>query len=143
MKIYDIVIIGAGVVGSSISRELSRYRLDIALLERETEVAFGISKSNSGIIHPGTQNPPGSLKGKLAVQGNVLTRKISRELGVDFKEVGELIVAFTEEENLKLHKLKKEGESLGVPGLEIVDGAWLRKNEPNLNKEAISYIQWS
>jgi len=96
MKTYDVVIIGAGVVGSSIARGLSRYRLKTALLEKEAEPAFGVSKSNSGIIHPGTQNPPGSLKGKLCVEGNVLIREIACELGVDFKEVGELIVAFNE-----------------------------------------------
>jgi len=135
MKIYDVIIIGAGVVGTSIARELSRYKLDIALLEKETELAFGVSKSNSGIIHPGTQNAPGSLKGRLCVHGNILTRQISRELGVDFKEVGELIVAFTEEEKPRLFELKKQGEALGVTGLEIVDSAWLRKNEPNLSKE--------
>jgi glycerol-3-phosphate dehydrogenase len=140
MKIYDVIIIGAGVVGASISRELSRYKLSIALLEKEIELAFGVSKSNSGIIHPGTQNPPGSLKGKLCVQGNLLTRQISRELGVDFKEVGELIVAFSEEEMPRLIELKKEGEVLGVPRLGIVDSAWLRKNEPNLSKEVIAAL---
>jgi glycerol-3-phosphate dehydrogenase len=140
MKIYDVIIIGAGVVGASISRELSRYKLSIVLLEKEIELAFGVSKSNSGIIHPGTQNPPGSLKGRLCVLGNILTRQISRELGVDFKEVGELIVAFSEEEMPRLIELKKEGEALGVPQLQIVDSAWLRKNEPNLSKEAIAAL---
>ncbi|MFC1624172.1 NAD(P)/FAD-dependent oxidoreductase [Candidatus Omnitrophota bacterium] len=140
MKIYDVIIIGAGVVGSSISRELSRYKLNVALLEKEAELAFGVSKSNSGIIHPGTQNPPGSLKGRLCVQGNILTRNISRELGVDFKEVGELIVAFNDEEKGRLHELKKEAELMGVPRLEIVGAGWLRENEPNLNKEAIAAL---
>lgn len=140
MKIYDAAIIGAGVVGVAISRELSRYKLKVALLEKESELAFGVSKSNSGIIHPGTQNPAGSLKGRLCVQGNILTRKISKELGVDFKEVGELIVAFTEEEKRRLYELKKEAELLGVPRLEIVDAEWLRKNEPNLNKGALSAL---
>ena len=84
MKGYDVIIIGGGVCGSAIARELSKYRLKTALLEKETELAFGVSKSNSGIIHPGTQNPAGSLKGKLCVQGNLLTRRIAKELGVDF-----------------------------------------------------------
>lgn len=137
MKLYDVVIIGAGVVGTSIARELSRYKLDIALLEKEEELAFGVSKSNSGIIHPGTQNPPGSLKGKLCAQGNFLIRKISKELGVDFKEVGELIVAFNEAEIKELLRLKKEAEILGVYGLKIVDRAWLKENEPNLNNAAV------
>ncbi|MBU0759802.1 MAG: NAD(P)/FAD-dependent oxidoreductase [Candidatus Omnitrophica bacterium] len=140
MRIYDVIIIGAGAVGASIARELSRYKLDVALLEKETEVTFGVSKSNSGIIHPGTQNPSGSLKGRLCVQGNLLTRKISRELGVDFKEVGELIAAFGEEEKTRLYELKKEAECLGVPRLEIVDSAWLRKNEPNLSKDVIAAL---
>ncbi|MEK7868291.1 MAG: NAD(P)/FAD-dependent oxidoreductase, partial [Candidatus Omnitrophota bacterium] len=137
MKIYDVAIIGAGVIGTSIARELSRYKLDIALLEKEEELAFGVSKSNSGIIHPGTQNPPGSLKGKLCAQGNFLIRKISKELGVDFKEVGELIVAFNEAEIKELLRLKKEAEILGVYGLKIVDRAWLKENEPNLNNAAV------
>ena len=115
MKLYDVAIIGGGVTGAAIARELSHYRLDIALLEKEEELAFGVSKSNSGIIHPGTQNPPASLKGRLSVLGNILTRRISRELGVDFKEVGSLIVAFKEEELSVLTRLKREAETLGVP----------------------------
>ena len=140
MDMYDVIIIGGGVVGSSIARELSRYRIKAALLEKEEELAFGVSKSNSGIIHPGTQNKPGSLKGRLCVEGNALTRKIAKDLGIDFQKVGELIVAFNEEEKERLTVLKKEGEMLGVPGLKIVDSAWLRKNEPNLNKEAIAAL---
>ena len=102
MNICDVVIIGGGVTGTSIARELSRYKLNIALLEKEEEPAFGVSKSNSGIIHPGTQNSPRLLLSRLCVKGNILTRKMSRELGIDFKEVGELIVAFDETDRLKL-----------------------------------------
>ena len=136
MNRYDVVIIGAGVVGAAIGRELSRYKLRIAMLEKEEECGFSVSKSNSGIIHPGTQNPPRSLKGRLCVQGNMLMRKLSRELGVDFKEVGGLIVAFNEEEISSLMELKKEAEQFGVPQLKIVDKAWLKENEPNLSSEA-------
>src|SRR3989338_1981032 len=138
MKTYDVAIIGAGVTGSSIARELARYKLGIALIEKEEELAFGVSKSNSGIIHPGTQNSPGSLKGRLCVKGNVLTRRISQELGVDFKEVGELIVGLRKKEISRLAALKKEAALLGVPGLKIVDKKWLRKNEPNLSGNAIA-----
>ena len=140
MESYDIIIIGGGVIGTSIARELSRYKLKVAILEKEEELAFGVSKSNSGIIHPGTQNPIGSLKGRLCVQGNFLTRKLSKELGIDFKEVGELVVAFNEEERLKLIQLQKEAEILGVPRLSIVDREWLRKNEPNLSQKVVAAL---
>jgi len=137
MSLYDVIIIGGGVTGTSIARELSKYRLKIVLLEKEVELAFGVSKSNSGIIHPGTQNPKDSLKGKLCVQGNTLTKKISRELGVDFKEVGELIVVFDKNDIPRLLDIKKEAEELGVKGLRIVEREWLDINEPNLSKEVI------
>ena len=140
MPIYDVIIIGGGIVGTSIARELSRYKLNIAILEKEAEPAFGVSKSNSGIIHPGTQNPPSSLKGRLCVQGNILTRKIARELGVDLQETGELIVAFSEEEAGRLEAIKKNAVLLGVPGLKIVGRSWLKVNEPNLSPEAIAAL---
>ena len=136
----DILIIGAGVAGAAIARELSRYKLSIAVLEKEEEPAFGVSKSNSGIIHPGTQNPAGSLKGRLCLEGNTLIRRISGELGLDFKETGELIVAFTEDEIQRLLMIKSEAETLGVPELKMVDKAWLRANEPNLNPEVIAAL---
>lgn len=140
MSIYNVVIIGGGVVGTAIARELSRYRLRVALLEKEAELAFGVSKSNSGIIHPGTQHSPGTLKGKLCVQGNALTRKLAKELGIDFKKVGELIVAFDDEERKRLLQLKRDGDSIGVPGLRIVKKGWLRKNEPNLSREVVAAL---
>ena len=136
MKMYDVIIIGGGVAGTAIARELSRYKLSVALLEKEEELAFGVSKSNSGIIHPGTKNPPGSLKGRLCVQGNSLTRQLAKELYIEFKMVGELVVAFDKEEVGRLLQIKKDGTCLGVPGLKIVDKAWLRKHEPNLSDKA-------
>src|SRR5512137_2676558 len=121
MNTYDVLIIGGGVTGTAIARELSRYALRIALLEKEEELAFGVSKANSGIIHPGTQNPPHSLKGGLCVWGNKLTKEICERLGVESKQVGALIVAFNEQETETLLRLKKEAELLGVPRLEIVN----------------------
>lgn len=140
MKAYDVVIIGAGVTGAAIAWELSHYKLSIAVLEKEQECAFGVSKSNSGIIHPGTQNDYHSLKGRLCVRGNLLIRKIARQLGVDFKQVGELIVAFNKEEILRLKELQEQARLLGVPGLKIVDRKWLDKNEPNLSSRAFAAL---
>ncbi len=127
-------------MGASIARELSRYKLKICVLEKEEELAFGVSKSNSGIIHSGTQNPPDSLKGKLCVQGNLLTRKIAGELGVDFKEVGQLILAFSEDEIFQLHQLKLDAQKLKVPGVRLVDQVWLARNEPNLSPKVLSAL---
>lgn len=135
MKQYDVIIIGGGVVGTAIARQLSRYHVSVALLEKEEELAFGVSKSNSGIIHPGTQNPPQSLKGRLCVEGNRRIRTIAAELGVDFKEVGELIVAFTEEDVRQLHRIKQDAALLGVPRLRIVGRQWLIREEPQISKE--------
>ena len=78
--LYDVIVIGGGVVGTAIARELSRFDVSAIVLEKEEELAFGVSKSNSGIIHPGTQTPPGSLRGQLCVHGNRLIREIAREL---------------------------------------------------------------
>jgi len=136
-SVYDVIIIGGGITGTAIARELSRYRLRLAILEKESEVSFGVSKSNSGIIHPGTQHHPALLKSKLCVLGNKLTRVLARELSIDFKEVGELIVGFNEEDYKRLLRLKEDADALGVPGLKIVDRRWLRKNEPNLSVEAL------
>lgn len=140
MKSYDVVIIGAGVVGASIARELSRFRLDVALLEKEAEVGFGVSKSNSGIIHPGTQLNPRLLMAGLCVAGNRLIRGIARALDVDFKETGELIVAFDADEAGRLLELKRQAERLGVRRLEIVGPSWLRSHEPNLNTKAVAAL---
>ena len=137
---FDVVIIGGGVTGAAIARELSRYSLKVALLEKEAELAFGVSKSNSGIIHPGTQNDPQSLKGKLCVEGNRLVRQIAQELGVDFKAVGELIAAFNDEDVARLNELKQQAEELGVEGLEIVSRSWLDKNEPNLSRDVVAAL---
>jgi glycerol-3-phosphate dehydrogenase len=137
---FDVIIIGGGVVGTAVARELSRYKMKIALLEKEVELAFGVSKSNSGIIHPGTQNPPSSLKGRLCVQGNQLTRKLSKELGFDFRQVGELIVAFNPADLKKLKTIKADAQKLGVKGLKIVGPQWLKTNEPNLNPKIIAAL---
>ncbi len=137
---YDVIIVGGGVVGAAVAYELSHYRLRVALVEKEEELSFGVSKANSGIIHPGTQNPPNSLKGRLCIQGNQLVREMAEPLQLDFAEVGELIVAFDEEEISQLWHLKDEAEACGASGLEIVSKEWLRDNEPNLNRDACAAL---
>ncbi|OGR63408.1 MAG: hypothetical protein A2X31_09070 [Elusimicrobia bacterium GWB2_63_22] len=133
---YDVIVVGAGITGAAVARELSRYRLDVLLLEREAEPAFGVSKSNSGIIHAGTQNPPASLKGWLCVEGNRLMREeLAEDLGLNFVQCGQLVVAFEESDVKELEKIKADGEALGIRGMALVDRAWLDANEPNLGPE--------
>ncbi|MDA8244151.1 MAG: NAD(P)/FAD-dependent oxidoreductase [Elusimicrobia bacterium] len=133
---YDVVIVGAGVTGAAIARELSRYRLRLLVLEKEAEPAFGVSKSNSGIIHAGTQNPPTSLKGWLCVEGNRLLREeLAQDLGLSFTQCGQLVVIFDEADRPRLEEIRRDGEAMGVKGMSLVDRKWLDENEPNLGPE--------
>jgi glycerol-3-phosphate dehydrogenase len=130
----DIVIIGGGIVGASLAYELAKYQLQVMLLEKEAELSFGVSKSNSGIVHTGFQDDPRSLKARLAVRGNQLYREMSRLLDFPFIPTGELVVAFPGERKALEH-IKENGERLGIPGLEIVDATWIQAHEPNLSSE--------
>ena len=96
---YDVVIIGAGVSGSSIARELSRYQVNVCVLEKEEDVCCGTSKANSGIVHAGYDAEPGSLMAKLNVQGNKMMESLSKELDFSFARTGSFVVC-TEEENI-------------------------------------------
>jgi len=137
---YDVAIIGGGVVGCAIARELSRYLLDTVLIESEVEVGFGTSKTNSGIIHPGHHDSPERLKGSLAVRGNELFDELSEELGFAFRRIGELVVAQSEEELPVLDELLRQGQEKGVPGLEIWDRERLRREEPNLSPHLVAAL---
>ena len=98
VNLYDVAIIGGGVIGGMIMRELSRYKLNICLLEKEDDVCMGQSKANSGIVHAGFDAPTGTLKAKFNVQGNAMMKRVAQELGVKYINNGSLVVAFSEEE---------------------------------------------
>ncbi|MBI5603462.1 MAG: NAD(P)/FAD-dependent oxidoreductase [Deltaproteobacteria bacterium] len=133
MKV-DFLIIGGGIVGVAVAQKLSGYALDGVLLEKEAELSFGVSKSNSGIIHTGFQSPSRQLKTRLAVRGNELYRELAGNLDFPFIPTGELVVAFPGERKA-LEAIRENGEKLGVPGLQMVDNPWLKENEPNLTDE--------
>ena len=137
---YDVAIIGGGVVGCSIARELSRFKLDTVLLEKCAEVGFGTSKTNSGIIHAGHHSSPDTLKGKLVVRGNARFDDLCRELKFGFRRIGELVVAQDEKEVELLRHLKQQGDGKGVPGLEFWDRKRLRREEPNLSQGLIAAL---
>lgn len=132
---WDVIIIGAGVIGSALARELSRYQLEILVLEKEEDVCEVTSMANSGIVHSGYDPKPGTLKAKLNVLGNSLFPKLSQELGFDFKPIGSLTIALREEDLPVLKELQANGFKNGVE-TKIINKEELFKLEPNLNKEA-------
>lgn len=133
---YDVAVVGAGVVGSLIARELSRYNIKVALLEKCNDMAMGTSKANSAIVHAGFDAKPGTLKAKLNVEGTALMPELCKTLSVPFKPVGSLVVAFSDEEMDTVKELLERGVTNGVPGLEIYDRAKLREVEPAISEEA-------
>ncbi|MDO4577130.1 MAG: NAD(P)/FAD-dependent oxidoreductase [Clostridium perfringens] len=136
----DIIVIGAGVVGCSIARELSKYNLDVLVVEKNSDVSEEISKGNSGIVHAGYNEKIGTLKAKLNIEGNKIFDDLSRDLQFPFKRNGAFILAFSDEEMKTLESLKENGEKLGVEGLEILTREEALNIEPNLNKEIVGVL---
>jgi len=132
----DVIIIGGGVIGASIARELSRYSLNIILIEKEDDVAMGTSKGNSGIIHAGYNADFRTLKGQLNIKSNPRFDKLCQDLKVRFKRIGSLVVGFTQEDFDKLKELKENGEKNGIKNLGIIRGPKLFELEPSLNFQA-------
>ncbi|MEA1939245.1 MAG: NAD(P)/FAD-dependent oxidoreductase [Candidatus Caldatribacteriota bacterium] len=136
---YDVVIIGGGVVGCAIARELSRYKISVALLEKEADVGWGISCRNSGVVHAGFNYKPGTLRAQLCVKGNRSFAKLCQELDVPYKKIGKVVVAQKKEEVEELKRLKTQGEKNGVEELEIIDSDKLKKLESNVKGIAALY----
>lgn len=133
---YNVVVIGAGIVGALTARELSKYNLKILLLDKEMEVSNGTTKANSAIVHAGYDPYVGSNKAKLNVEGNRMFSKLCDDLDVPFKRIGSLVVAFSEEEMLKVKELYKRGVANGVPDMEIIQKERLKEIEPNISNDA-------
>lgn len=136
---YDVALIGAGVVGGLIARELSRYQLRVVILEKGNDVALGASKANSGIVHAGFDALPGTKKARFNVEGCALMPQVARELGVAYRNNGSLVVAQNKEETASLRELYDRGLKNGVPGLELLDQAQLRERLPMVNGVAALY----
>ena len=124
---YDVLIIGAGVVGNAIARELSRYQMNIAVLEKELDVGMQASSRNSGVLHSGIHYSPGSVRAKVNVKGNDMMRDLCRELKVKLQYLGKLTVAQDGTDIETLQFLKEQGEANGVPDLEILDRDQMQK----------------
>ena len=119
---FDVVIIGAGVVGSAVARELSRYQVRVAVLEKELDVACGNSGRNTGMLHAGFTYKPGTLKAECAVEGNQEFDQVAGELQVPFRRTGKVVVGFNDHDRENLLKYKAVGEQNGVRGMRICWG---------------------
>ncbi len=137
---YDVIIIGAGVVGSAVANELMRYDRKVAVLEKGLDVCEGTSKANSGIVHAGFDATPGSLKAKLNVEGNRIMESLSKELDFSFRRNGSLVLCFREDEKERLKLLYEKGIKNGVPGLQLLSGEEARRLEPNLSKTVVAAL---
>lgn len=137
---YDVIIIGAGVSGSAIARELSGYELKILVLERALDVCEGTSKANSGIVHAGYDAKSGTLKAKLNVAGSKKMEKLSKELDFSYKKNGSMVLCFEEKDLNKLEELKSRGEKNGVSGIRILDRQEVLRMEPAVSKKVVAAL---
>lgn len=129
---FDVLIIGGGAVGCAVARELSRYDVSIAVIEKEADVAAGASGRNSAVVHAGFNNKPGSLMAKLCVEGNRGFEAACRELDVPYKKTGKLLVAFDQADLDTLARLKAQGEKNGCQGLRLLSQEELRARLPQV-----------
>ena len=134
---YDVLIIGGGVTGSAIARELSRYDLKTALFEKGEDVCSGTSKANSGIAHAGFDAAPGSWKAKMNIRGSRMLEELSRKLDFPYKRNGSLVLCFDEKDRPHLEKLLEQGKKNGVEGLEILEKKELLALEPSLSDTVV------
>ncbi len=137
---FDAVIIGGGVTGCAIARELSRYEMHAALIEREEDVCSGTSKANSAIVHAGHDAVPGSVKARFNVEGNRMMGELAEDLDFEFDRNGSLILCFAEEDRPALQELYDKGVKNGVPDLKIITGDEARAMEPNVSDAVVAAL---
>lgn len=137
---YDVIIIGAGVSGAAVARELSRYKVNACVIEKEEDVCCGTSKANSAIVHAGYDAATGSLMAKLNVRGNQMMEQLSKDLDFPFKKNGSLVVCLSEEDMPKLQALYDRGVANGVQDLRILNREELRAMEPNISDDAYAAL---
>ncbi|WP_032122295.1 NAD(P)/FAD-dependent oxidoreductase [Clostridium amazonitimonense] len=130
---YDVSIIGAGVVGSAIARELSKYNLNICLIEKEDDVTTGASKANSGIVHGGYAAKYGTLKGELCAKGNSMYKELEEQLNFGYKNTGALVIGFDEKDEKTIKGLYDNGIKIGCDDLEIIYKDRIKDIEPHIN----------
>lgn len=137
---YDVAIIGAGIIGASIFRELMKYNLKVAIIDKENDVSMGTSKANSAIVHAGYDPKEGTLMAKYNVKGNEMFGDICNELSVPFKRNGSLVIGFSEEDMETIRELYDNGNKIGVKGLQILNKEEVLKKEANLSEDVMGAL---
>ena len=140
MRDYEVIIIGAGVSGAAIARELSRYEVKCLVLDKEEDVCCGTSKANSAIIHAGYDAANGTMMAKMNVEGNAMMTKLAEDLDIPFKRNGSLVLCFSEEDMLGLQKLYDNGIANGVPNLQILKKEDILAMEPNVSDDVYAAL---
>lgn len=141
MNSYQVAVIGAGVVGSLVARELTKYDVTVALIEAREDVATGATAANSAIVHGGFDPEPGTLKAALNVRGTAMMPALAEELGVSYRNNGSLVLAFSEQEMVSVRALYERGVKNGVPQLSVIDREELRRLEPNVSENAVGALR--
>ena len=136
----DIIVIGAGVSGCAIARELSRKKANVLVVERAEDVCCGTSKANSAIVHAGYDAKHGTLMAKLNVQGSLMMEQLSKDLDFHYRRNGSLVVMVSEDDRPNLMKLYENGIANGVEGLRIVERDELVQMEPNISDNAVAAL---
>lgn len=134
---YDVVIIGAGILGCLTARELMRYNVSVLVVDKESDLAEGATKANSGVLYAGFHPRGGSLKGISCVKGNRMHKELCKDLDVPMEYVGSLFVAFHDEGMEQIAEKMKKGEKNGVPGMKLISGREARALEPSLSPHVI------
>lgn len=137
---YDVAIIGAGITGCSLLYELARYRLRVILLEKENDVSMGTTKANSAIVHAGYDPPEGSIMARANVMGNSIIKELCAKLDVPYKQIGSLVIAFSQEQMETVYKLYNRGVKNGVPGLKVLSKEETLRMEPALSDEVVGAL---
>ena len=137
---YDVAIIGCGIIGAATAYELSRYDLKVVALEAANDVADGTTKANSAILHAGYDPEPGTKMARLNVEGVRMAKELCEKLAVERKEIGSFVLAFNEEEMKTVHTLFDRGNQNGVPGMRILTGEEVRAMEPAISAEVVGAL---
>lgn len=140
MDMLDVAVIGAGVVGGLVARELTKYDISVGIVEKECDVAMGATSANSAIVHAGFDAKPGTLKARLNVRGAEMMEGLARSLGVKYKKCGSLVVGFSDEDRETLAELLLRGEKNGVRELRLLSREEVLSLEPNIGEGVVAAL---